>query len=265
MPTAIILIIAGSDSGGGAGIQADIKTVTSLGGFACTAITALTAQNTKGVQDVLPIPPAFVRAQMKAVAEDIRVDCIKTGMLHNRAVIEEIAAGLEEYFPHCKLVLDPVMVSTSGHALLEADAVEALKKQLFPRAALLTPNLHEARLLTGEVLQTLEQIEACALALSAEYGCAVLIKGGHSDKTDTISDILALPGVSKARHFSHARQATTNTHGTGCTLASAIATFMAKGASLETATEQAINYVQEAIQQAPGDVGEGSGPLWHLV
>ncbi len=238
------LIIAGSDSSGGAGIQADAKAVTLLGGYAMTAITATTAQNTLGVTDIHPIPPAHIAAQIEACLSDIGADVIKIGMLHSAEVIETIAACLPEDIP---LVLDPVMVATSGSRLLEANAMEALKTRLIPRATLLTPNLPEAELLGGADGQSL-------LALGAK---AVLLKGGHGAK-DTLVDRLYTAG--KTKEWSHKRLDTPHTHGTGCTLASAIATLLAQGHGLESACGRAIAFVQAGIKAAPG-LGKGHGPL----
>lgn len=236
-----VLIIAGSDSSGGAGIQADIKTVTLLGGYAMTAITATTAQNTTGVQAIHPIPTEHISAQIASVLEDIGADIVKIGMLHSKAVIETVTDALPHNIP---LVLDPVMVATSGSRLLEDDAVEALKTLLIPRATLLTPNLPEAAALGSDLL-----------ALGAQ---AILLKGGHGEGDTIIDRLITAQGE---QCFSNPRIASRNTHGTGCTLASAIATLLAKGESLPAACEQAIAFVRRAIKNAP-DFGKGNGPLW---
>ena len=254
-----VLIVAGSDSGGGAGIQADIKTVTMLGAFAATAITALTAQNTEGVFGVLPIDPAFIRQQMEVVLDDIGADAIKTGMLHDAPVIETVAAVLEERARSVPLVLDPVMVAKGGAPLIQNDAVETLKRCLAPRAAVLTPNLPEAEILCGRQIGDLAAMREAALALLG-LGCrAVLLKGGHLPG-DTVHDLLAT--ASGIREWQSSRIHSRHTHGTGCTLASAIAAGLAQGMTVETAVERAHDYVQRAIALAPG-FGRGHGPLDH--
>jgi hydroxymethylpyrimidine/phosphomethylpyrimidine kinase len=254
-----VLIIAGSDSGGGAGIQADIKTVTMLDGFAATAVTALTAQNSLGVFGILPVPPDFIRQQIEVVLDDIGADAIKTGMLHDTAVIETVAATLTDRAPRTPLVLDPVMVAKGGAPLIEPAAIEALKRLLVPRAAVLTPNLPEAEILSGSSLENLEAMHQAADALLM-LGCrAVLLKGGHL-AGDTVHDVLATE--TGHRVWSHARIDSRHTHGTGCTLASAIAARLAQGVPVETAVEQAREYVRRAIAAAPG-LGGGHGPLDH--
>jgi hydroxymethylpyrimidine/phosphomethylpyrimidine kinase len=254
-----VLIVAGSDSGGGAGIQADIKTVTMLDAFAMTAITALTAQNTEGVHGVLPIDPAFIRQQMEVVLDDIGADAIKTGMLHDAAVIETVASVLEQRAPAIPLVLDPVMVAKGGAPLIQLDAIDVLKTRLVPRAAVLTPNLPEAEILCGRTIADLATMREAARALLA-LGCdAVLLKGGHLD-SDTVHDILATEAGLK--EWISPRIATLHTHGTGCTLASAIAARLAQGMTVVAAVERARDYVQHAIASAPG-LGHGHGPLDH--
>jgi hydroxymethylpyrimidine/phosphomethylpyrimidine kinase len=254
-----VLIVAGSDSGGGAGIQADIKTVTMLDAFAATAITALTAQNTNGVFGVLPIDPAFIRQQMEVVLDDIGADAIKTGMLHDSAVIETVAAVLEERAPKVPLVLDPVMVAKGGAPLIQTDAIATLKRRLLPRAAVLTPNLPEAEILAGRRIADVGTMREAARALLS-LGCdAVLLKGGHLDG-DTVHDILATAGG--LREWQSPRIDSRHTHGTGCTLASAIAAGLAQGLGIEAAVERARDYVQRAIASAPG-IGHGHGPLDH--
>jgi hydroxymethylpyrimidine/phosphomethylpyrimidine kinase len=254
-----VLIVAGSDSGGGAGIQADIKTVTMLDAFAMTAITALTAQNTEGVHGVLTIDPAFIRQQMEVVLEDIGADAVKTGMLHDAAVIETVASVLEQRAPAIPLVLDPVMVAKGGAPLIRSDAIDALKTLLVPRAAVLTPNLPEAEILCGRTIADIAAMREAARALLA-LGCdAVLLKGGHLDG-DTVYDILATEaGLTE---WTSPRIATRHTHGTGCTLASAIAAGLAQGMAVAAAVERARDYVQRAIASAPG-LGRGHGPLDH--
>jgi hydroxymethylpyrimidine/phosphomethylpyrimidine kinase len=254
-----VLIIAGSDSGGGAGIQADIKTVTMLDAFAATAITALTAQNTLGVFGVWPVPADFLRRQIEVVLDDIGADAIKTGMLHDIAVIETVAATLAERAPNTALVVDPVMVAKGGAPLIETDAIDALKRLLIPRAAVLTPNLPEAEILVGHSIDGLEAMHDAAAALR-DLGCrAVLLKGGHLPG-DVVHDVLATE--TGRRQWQSPRIDTPHTHGTGCTLASAIATGLAQGLAIEAAVERARSYVHRAIVGAPG-IGHGHGPLDH--
>jgi hydroxymethylpyrimidine/phosphomethylpyrimidine kinase len=254
-----VLIIAGSDSGGGAGIQADIKTVTMLGAFAATAITALTAQNTLGVFGVLPIAPDFIRQQIEAVLDDIGADALKTGMLHDAAVIEMVARILAEPAADVPLVVDPVMVAKGGARLIEPGAIDALKRALIPRAAILTPNLPEAEILAGHAIPDFAAMRDTADELLA-LGCgAVLLKGGHL-AGDVLHDVLAT--AAGQRVWNSRRIDTTHTHGTGCTLASAIATGLAQGVPVEAAVERAREYVRRAILGAPG-LGQGHGPLDH--
>ncbi|HYM72495.1 MAG TPA: bifunctional hydroxymethylpyrimidine kinase/phosphomethylpyrimidine kinase [Stellaceae bacterium] len=254
-----VLIVAGSDSGGGAGIQADIKTVTMLGAFAATAITALTAQNTEGVFGVLPIDPAFIRRQMEVVLDDIGADAIKTGMLHDSAVIETVAAVLDERAASVPLVVDPVMVAKGGAPLIQTEAIDTLKRRLLPRAAVLTPNLPEAEILAGRTIADVAAMREAARALVG-LGCgAVLLKGGHLEG-DVVHDVLAT--AAGIREWSSPRIASRHTHGTGCTLASAIAAGIAQGLGIEAAVERARDYVQRAIASAPG-IGRGHGPLDH--
>jgi hydroxymethylpyrimidine/phosphomethylpyrimidine kinase len=254
-----VLIVAGSDSGGGAGIQADIKTVTMLDAFAATAITALTAQNTEGVFGVLPIDPAFIRQQMEVVLDDIGADAIKTGMLHDAGVIDAVVAVLEERAPSIPLVVDPVMVAKGGAPLIQADAIDALKRRLLPRAAVLTPNLPEAEILCGRAIDDVHAMRDAAQALLG-LGCgAVLLKGGHL-AGETVHDVLAT--ASDVKEWTSPRIDSRHTHGTGCTLASAIAAGLAQGMAVEPAVERARAYVQRAIAGAPG-FGRGHGPLDH--
>ena len=258
-----VLIIAGSDSGGGAGIQADIKTVTMLDGFAATAITALTAQNTLGVFGVLPIAPAFVRQQIEVVLDDIGAEAVKTGMLHDAAVIETVAAVLAERAPDVPLVVDPVMVAKGGTPLIEPAAIDALKALLIPRAAVLTPNLPEAEILSGRSIESVDDMHEAAEIL-LELGCrAVLVKGGHLPG-DTVYDVLERRGdLGTGRRVWHSpRIDSRHTHGTGCTLASAVAVGLAQRMTAEAAVERAREYVRRAIANAPG-IGRGHGPLDH--
>ena len=254
-----VLICAGSDSSGGAGIQADIKTVTALGCFAATAITALTSQNTKGVFNVLDIPTSFLRQQMTVVLEDIGADVIKTGMLHNAEVIRTISNTLESLGDSSSLVIDPVMVAKGGHSLLQTSAIDALKIELIPKAHVLTPNIPEAEVLAGIEITSVDDMRRAGEYLLDMGPKSVLIKGGHL-KDDTLTDILLTQSEEKL--YSSPRLKTVHTHGTGCTLASAIAAGIAQGLEVQIATERARKYVFEAIRTAPG-LGAGHGPLNH--
>lgn len=256
-----VLIVAGSDSGGGAGIQADLKAVTALGGFAATAITALTAQNTMGVHGVLPIPTDFIRQQIAVVLDDLGADAIKTGMLHAVPVIEAVCEELAARAKGVPLVADPVMVAKGGHPLLAPDAVETLKARLLPLATVITPNLPEAEVLTGRPIRDLAGMREAAAALRALGVPAVLLKGGHLDGA-VVTDLLVT--AEGAEEFTSARIDTRHTHGTGCTLASAIATGLAQGMSLRDAVMRARAYVLAAIAAAPG-FGAGHGPLDHGI
>ena len=254
-----VLIVAGSDSGGGAGIQADIKTVTMLDAFAATAVTALTAQNTEGVFAVLPVAPAFIRQQIEVVLDDIGADAVKTGMLHDAAVIETVAAALAQRAAAVPLVVDPVMVAKGGAPLIEPNAIDALKGLLIPHAAVLTPNLPEAEILIGRGITSLAEMKDAAPALLA-LGCgAVLLKGGHLEG-DEVHDVLV--SAAGMREWHSPRIATRHTHGTGCTLASAIAAGLAQGLAVDLAIERGRDYVHHAIASAPG-LGHGHGPLDH--
>jgi hydroxymethylpyrimidine/phosphomethylpyrimidine kinase len=254
-----VLIVAGSDSGGGAGIQADIKTVSMLDAYAATAITALTAQNTEGVFGVFPIPPEFIRRQIEVVIDDIGADAVKTGMLHDAPVIEAIAAVLQEQDPSIPIVVDPVMVAKGGARLIESVAVDALKQLLIARAEIVTPNLPEAEVLCGMTIGDLAGMRTAGERLLA-LGCrAALIKGGHLPG-EMVSDVLVSPGG--VRGWESPRIVTRHTHGTGCTLASAIAAGLAQGLDVEAAVDRARTYVQLAIAGAPG-LGRGHGPLDH--
>ncbi len=254
-----VLIVAGSDSGGGAGIQADIKTVTALGGYAATAVTALTAQNTEGVFGIVPVDPDFIRQQMTLVLEDIGADAVKTGMLHDAAVIDAVSDVLDDLDDRIPVVVDPVMVAQSGASLLASEAVQTLVRRLALRATLLTPNVHEAERLTGLTIGSVTDMKHAA-GMMLTIGCkAVLLKGGHLGG-DTVVDVLARE--EEVVQFENPRIDTPNLHGTGCTLASATATGLAQGLSLHKAYSRARAYLQEAIRTAPG-LGHGSGPLNH--
>ena len=252
-----VLIIAGSDSGGGAGIQADIKAVTLRGGFAATAITAITVQNTLGVHGVYPLSLDLIEQQARAVLDDIGADAIKTGMLGSTEVVERVAAILDT--STAPAVVDPVMIAKGGAALLDVTAVEAVRALMVPRAALLTPNAPEAEALTGIAVADLDGQRRAGEALLKLGARAVLMKGGHVPG-ETVIDLLLTPQGETL--FEGPRIHTTSTHGTGCTLASACAAGIARGLTLETAVAEARAYVAEAIRRAPG-LGGGHGPLDH--
>ncbi len=256
-----VLVIAGSDSGGGAGIQADLKAVMALGGFATTALTALTAQNTRGVSAVLMVPPQFLRAQIDAVMGDIGADAIKTGMLPDTDSIEAVAGFITGLPAPVPFVMDPVMVATSGDRLQDEAALYALKTRLIPLATVITPNIPEAELLLGTRITDEAAQRRAAEALLALGAGAVLVKGGHLTG-ETVTDILATPAGLIA--MTSERIASTSTHGTGCTLASAIATGLAQDMPLADAVRRARAYVAAAIRAAPG-LGGGHGPLEHGV
>ena len=252
-----VLSIAGSDSSGGAGIQADIKTIASYGLYAETAITAITAQNTCGVRAVQDVSPEVVGAQIDAVFEDIRPDAVKIGMVSSAPLIDTIAERLHFYGAK-HIVVDPVMVATSGAKLLQDDAVQALTEKLLPLAEVLTPNIPEAEILSGMSIANAADMEAAARTISERYGCAVLCKGGH--QINDADDLLWQGGTGK--WFKGKRIANPNTHGTGCTLSSAIASNLAKGYDLDTAVERAKAYISGCLS-AMLDLGHGSGPMDH--
>lgn len=252
------LTIAGSDSSGGAGIQADIKTMTANGVYAMSAVTALTAQNTTGVYGILESTPEFLASQLDCIFTDIFPDAVKTGMVSSTGLIQVIADKLKRYQAR-NIVVDPVMIATSGSRLISEEAVEALKSQLLPLAAVLTPNIPEAEVLSGLTISGSEDMERAAREIGERYGCAVLCKGGH-DLNDA-NDLLWQDGSCK--WFCGRRIHNPNTHGTGCTLSSAIASNLAKGCDLETAVERAKIYLSGALSSML-DLGAGSGPLDHL-
>lgn len=254
-----VLVVAGSDSGGGAGIQADIKTITMLGGYAATAVTAVTVQNTIGVTAVHPLSPEAVAAQMRAVLCDIGADAIKLGMLHDAGIISAVVAVLAEDAPGTPVILDPVMVAKGGAGLLDTAAETALREELLPRARLVTPNIPEAAALTGLAIENVDAMKKAGEQLKRQGAEAVLVKGGHL-AGPVISDILVSDeGVEV---FTTPRIESRHTHGTGCTLASALAVHLARKMPLSQAVARARAYVQEAIRQAPG-FGGGHGPLEH--
>ena len=252
-----ILSIAGSDSGGGAGIQADIKAISFHKGYAMTVLTAVTAQNTLGVQEIFPLPREIIKKQLESVMDDLAPDVIKTGMLADHETIELIS----EFIENKKIVVDPVMVATSGDRLIESSAVEAIMNFLIPNAYLVTPNIYEAEILSNIKIIDLEtQIEAGKKIL--EHGAEnVLIKGGHS-KSEIIHDCLIQKDL-KETVFKSKRLDSKNTHGTGCSLASSIATLLGRGFDIEAATSSSIEYVQNGIKKAP-NFGQGNGPILHF-
>ena len=252
------LTIAGSDSSGGAGIQADIKTMSANGVYAMSAITALTAQNTTGVYGILEATPDFLANQLDCIFTDIYPDAVKTGMVSSTALIQVIADKLTQYQAK-NIVVDPVMVATSGSRLISEEAVDALKERLLPLATVLTPNIPEAEVLSGLTIRDAADMEAAARAISEAYGCAVLCKGGH--QINDADDLLWRDGAGK--WFRGKRIDNPNTHGTGCTLSSAIASNLAKGYDLDTAVERAKAYISGALA-AMLDLGQGSGPMDHL-
>ena len=257
-----VLSIAGSDSGGGAGIQADLKTLSALGCYGMTAITAITAQNTRGVTGIHGIPPAMLKAQIDAVVEDIGVDAVKIGMLHSPEVVGVVADAIRAHrLPH--VVLDPVMVATSGDRLIAAETAAVLVQELFPLAEVVTPNLDEAGWLLGRPIDGVEALEGAAHGLLRLGAQAALLKGGHLPG-DWVVDVLAQQGVAGVQRLQSQRIATHNGHGTGCTLSSAIAAHLALGLPLAQAVEQARAYILGAIA-AGADVrtGHGHGPLNH--
>lgn len=253
------LSIAGTDPSGGAGIQADLKTMTMNGVFAMSAITALVAQNTTGVWEIAEVEPRFLGRQIDAVFADIPPDAVKVGMAATRDLIEMIAERLR-FYRAGNVVVDPVMVATSGDKLISEDAVDALKERLFPLAALLTPNIPEAEILSGQDIRAPEDMVRAGRAISERYGCAVLCKGGH--QINDANDVLVRPDGAE-RWFRSRRVDNPNTHGTGCTLSSAIAANLAKGQDLETAIRRAKDFLTGALS-AMLDLGAGSGPLDHL-
>lgn len=251
------LTIAGTDPSGGAGVQADIKTMTANGVYAMSAITALVAQNTTGVQGIVEMTPDFLALQLDSVFTDIRPDAVKTGMVASIGLIEVIAQKLQEYHAE-NIVVDPVMVTTSGSRLISDDAIGALKERLLPLATVLTPNIPEAEVLSGMVIRTPDDMVAAARAISEQYHCAVLCKGGH--QLNDANDLLWRDGT--AKWFNGKRIDNPNTHGTGCTLSSAIASNLAKGYDLDASVQKAKNYISGALG-AMLDLGRGRGPMNH--
>ncbi len=255
-----VLSIAGSDPSGGAGIQADIKAIMALGGYAATAITALTVQNTLGVRSVFAVPVEVVADQIAAVMEDIEPQAVKIGMVKDTAIVRTIAEAIVKYSP-LHVVYDPVMVATSGDKLIDDDTIDVIESRLIPLATLITPNLSEAQVLWRRNIEGVKEMELAAMELNSRYGTGVLIKGGHLDGNG-MCDVLCCGGRTVC--FTESRIETRNLHGTGCTLSSAIATLLAKGHDLECAVEEAKAYVTAAISEGSRmDIGHGNGPLWH--
>ena len=272
-PTYKVLTIAGSDPSGGAGIQADIKAITALGGYAASAITALTIQNTLGVTGIFAVPPSVVSEQIAAVMEDIAPPSIKIGMVKDATIVRHIAEAIKKYQP-AFIVYDPVMVSTSGHQLIDDDVIETIEKELIPKVSLITPNMHEAEVLLRRKIGSIAHMEAAAKELASRYRIHVLIKGGHLEGNG-MCDMLASPN-GMVRQFTESKIETSNLHGTGCTLSSAIATLVAQkliegnqiltDEMLVSSIGQAKKYVTSAILEgSKRNIGKGNGPLWHLV
>ena len=259
-----VLTIAGSDSGGGAGIQADLKTFAALGCYGMSAITALTAQNTLGVRAIHGVPADFLKEQIAAVVEDIGVDAVKIGMLHAPEIVRAVAWAIDTYRLE-RVVLDPVMVATSGDTLIENSTVAVLVEELFPRATVVTPNLDEAALLLGRPVREVDELDAACADLLAKGAKAVLLKGGHLGG-DMLTDVLAIAGEPATywQRLSGPRIASRNVHGTGCTLSSAIAAHLALGYTLEEAVQAGHGYIRGAIEAGAAVVtGQGHGPLNH--
>lgn len=259
MTVPVALTIAGSDSGAGAGIQADLKTFAAFGVYGVSVITAVTAQNTQGVRAVQEITPHVIKDQLDAVAEDFAIGALKTGMLSSAAIIETVAGGIRHHGLK-PLVVDPVMVAKSGDRLLREDAVEALRTRLLPLAQLVTPNLPEAEVLAGFPIRTRDDRIAAARAIIERGARAVVVKGGHGDEDPVLDLLVDQDGVEE---FSARRIATTSTHGTGCTFSAAIAAGLASGHDLRTAVGEARRYLSRALREAPG-LGHGHGPLQHF-
>ncbi len=259
-----VLSIAGSDSGGGAGIQADIKAISACGAYAATAVTAVTVQNTLGVQDVFPVPVSVISAQIRAVLSDIGADSVKIGMLHNAEVVRAVREQLD-FFSVSNVVLDPVMVSTSGHKLIEDEAVAVLKDLLVPRARVITPNIPEAEILSGQQIGSGDSLADVAVKLSCGGRVSVLMKAGHLTGS-TVRDVFYNAEEDRFIELESPRCSTVNTHGTGCTLSSAFAAFLARGFCLDDAARFSKEYISAAIESgAEYTVGHGHGPVNHLI
>lgn len=257
----VVFSIAGSDPSGGAGIQADIKTISALRGYAAAAITAVTSQNTYGVQGVYPLPPEVVQTQIASVMDDLRPVAVKIGMVYSLPLVEVIAEAIAHYHPQF-VVYDPVMISTSGRRLMTEETVQGITQLLFPRCTLITPNLDEASMLLAHPLKTPEEMELGGQQLATRYGCHVLVKGGHLSG-ETMCDVLC--SADATFRFSSPKSTSHNLHGTGCTLSSAIATLLAHGHPMEQAVEEAKQYICCAIEGGKEwHIGHGNGPLCHF-
>lgn len=258
-----VLTIAGSDCGGGAGIQADLKTFCVFGCYGMSVITALTAQNTLGVQGIYPIPGDFVKQQIDSIISDIGVDAIKIGVLHDKEIVSAVAESIANL--PCRIVLDPVLLSTSGHRLVTEEAIFEMINQLFPKATLITPNIAEAAYLTKLSINSLSDMKEAAIRLGTMHAKNVLIKGGHLSGKKSI-DLLYQPAEKKFHYFQSKKIETKNTHGTGCTLSAAIAAELAKNTSLTNAIKKAKKYITKAIRSGKKyKLGQGNGPVNHIV
>ncbi|MEJ2222521.1 MAG: bifunctional hydroxymethylpyrimidine kinase/phosphomethylpyrimidine kinase [Desulfobacterales bacterium] len=258
-----VLTIAGSDSGGGAGIQADLKTFSAIGCYGMSAITALTAQNTRGVSGIHAVPPDFAVQQIDAVFSDMGADAVKIGMLYSAELIEAVSEALKKHDAR-KIVLDPVMVAQSGDKLLQDDAIEAIKTHLMPLADVVTPNIPEASVLCGRQLKQWSDIESATETLARHGSRSILIKGGHGDQNES-TDLLFLARENRFVSLTADRIQTRNNHGTGCTLSSAIAAYMAKGRDIEAAVQKAKSFMNRAIAAGAGyNLGHGHGPVHHF-
>jgi len=258
-----VLSIAGSDAGGGAGVQADLKTISACRCYGMTAITALTAQNTVGVQAIYELPPKFVRQQIESVLSDIGADAIKVGMLHSASIVRIVVETIQAHGVD-QVVVDPVMVTTSGDPLLQDEALQELKENLLPRASVITPNLPEAAMLMGIGSIRKEEMQECAAHLGRTFNTSVLLKGGHLSGRELV-DVLYNHNTSKVTLFHSKKIDTQNTHGTGCTLSSAVASFLAHGFALEEAVQEARQYLHDAVQAGAGyRIGKGHGPVHHF-
>ena len=259
----IVLTIAGSDSSGGAGIQADIKTISAMGSYAASVITSVTAQNTLGVQTIHPIPSDMVRQQIESVMDDLHPKAIKIGMVCDKDIALTIAESICKYQPRW-VVYDPVMVSTSGHKLMTDDTIDIIRQKLIPQATLITPNLHEAKILLGNSLKDEDEMKKGAELLGKTYRCSVLIKGGHLG-SDEMCDILYDTTEKQCFCYHAPKIESRNLHGTGCTLSSAIATKLSQGHPLKEAIALAKDYVTKAIDASKNmHIGKGHGPMWHF-
>ncbi len=258
-----VLSIAGSDSGGGAGIQADIKTISACGAYASTAITAISVQNTLGVKTIYPLPQQIVAQQIEAVLDDIGADAIKIGMLNSREIVEEVSRVIHKYQIQ-NIVLDPVMVAGSGKKLLQNEAVLHLKKQLIPQSRVITPNIPEASVLLGQKISKQQDLFVCARNLAEKFEVSVLLKSGHLDANELV-DVFFDFEKSEITSMKSTKLHTLNTHGTGCTMSSAFATYLAQGFSLKECALKSKEYIEQSIQEGMKyEIGKGNGPVHHF-